>query len=229
MKFSKPIQEIIRERTSRRTFLDKSLEKDVRQELEDFLKLDEIESPFKDQGGTPRFKLISLPDIDPEKNIKIGTYGMIKGAREFIAGAIENDKHDLENYGYHLEAIILKTTDLGLGTCWLGGTFSRSQFSEFIKIREGEKIPAISPIGYSSSRRAKERIIRSVVRAKVRKPWEDIFSSGVFAAPLRQDSLGNYKIALEMLRIGPSAGNKQPWRILKDAEKNTYHFFGNPM
>jgi len=28
-----------------------------------------------------------------------------------------------------------------------------------------------------------------------------------------------------MVRIGPSASNKQPWRILKEEEQNTYHFY----
>ena len=28
-----------------------------------------------------------------------------------------------------------------------------------------------------------------------------------------------------MVRIGPSAGNKQPWRILKEKEQNIYHFY----
>ncbi|MGH4140908.1 hypothetical protein [Clostridium sp.] len=41
--------------------------------------------------------------------------------------------------------------------------------------------------------------------------------------PLNEDSAGEYVVPLEMVRLGPSASNKQPWRIIKD--KNAYHFF----
>jgi nitroreductase len=225
MKFTKSVIEIIRERTSRRTYLNKVLDKNISRDLKLILELHDINSPFKSLGGNPRFKLITIPDFNPDENIKIGTYGMIKGAQEYIAGAIDKAKYDLENYGYLLEAIMLAATDLGLGTVWLGGTFKRSQFSNLIRLKEGEKIPAVTPVGYSTSRRMKERFMRTVIRAKVRKPWEEIFFIGDFNNPLNPDEIDDYKTALEMVRIGPSAGNNQPWRILKDLGQNSYHFY----
>ncbi|MBY9011417.1 MAG: nitroreductase family protein [Candidatus Lokiarchaeota archaeon] len=225
MQFSKSVIEIIKERTSWRTFLNKAIDSNVRQDLEHILELNNFESPFKSQGGNPRFQLISIPDFNPEENIKIGTYGFIKGAQEFIAGATDKAEYDLENYGYIFEAIILAVTDLNLGTCWLGGTFSRSQFSKFVQLKNGEKIPAISPVGYPTTRRLKEKVIRSIAKAKLRKPWEQIFFYGDFNSQIEQDELGKYKTILEMVRIGPSAGNKQPWIILKEKEQNIFHFF----
>ena len=112
-----------------------------------------------------------------------------------------------------------------MGTCWLGGTFSRSHFSKLIHLQSDERIPAVSPIGYPTTRRLKEKIIRSIVKAKIRKPWEQVFFNGDFNSQIKQDDIGNYKTILEMVRIGPSAGNKQPWRILKEKEQNTFHFF----
>jgi nitroreductase len=225
MQFSKSVIEVIRERTSWRTFLNKIMDDNMRHDLEHNFELDNIESPFKARGGNPRFQLISIPDFNPEENLKIGTYGMIKGAQEFIAGAVEKAEHNLENYGYIFEAIILAATDLNLGTCWLGGTFSRSQFSKLIQLKSDEKIPAVSPVGYPTTRRLKEKFIRSIAKAKVRKPWELIFFNGDFNSQLEQEGIGNYKTILEMVRIGPSAGNKQPWRILKEKEQNIFHFF----
>ncbi|MGB4438289.1 MAG: nitroreductase family protein [Sedimentibacter sp.] len=37
------------------------------------------------------------------------------------------------------------------------------------------------------------------------------------------EKLGTYGVPIEMVRLGPSASNKQPWRIIKD--KNSYHFY----
>ena len=225
MQFSKSVIEIMKERTSRRTYLDKVMDKNLRDKLELILELKDIESPFKSRGGNPRFQLISIPDFNPDENIKIGTYGFIKGAQEYIAGAIDKAEYDFENYGYLLEAIMLAATDLGTGTCWLGGTFKRSEFSKLIKLKADEKIPAVTPVGFSTSRRVKERFMRSIIKAKARKPWEEIFFDETFNNPLNSNDIGKYKTVLEMVRIGPSAGNNQPWRIIKDKDKNNFHFY----
>jgi nitroreductase len=225
MQFSKSIVEIIKERTSWRTYLNKLIENEPRNQIDKLLKLGDIESPFKNLSGNSRFQLISVPEFDPEENIKIGTYGMIKGAQEFIAGAIEKSEYYLENYGYIFEAIILALTDMNLKTCWLGGTFKRYQFSKMIQLKDNEVIPAITPIGYPAPRRLKEKFIRSLAKAKVRKLWDKIFYTGDFNTPINQESIGEYKTVLEMVRIGPSAGNNQPWRILKDKNRDIFHFF----
>ena len=59
--------------------------------------------------------------------------------------------------------------------------------------------------------------------ATKRKPWEDIFFNNGWDTPLDKQTAGDYEIPLEMLRLAPSATNKQPWRIVKD--KENYHFF----
>lgn len=225
MQFSKSVIEIIKERTSWRTYLDNRIESEIKIQINKILELENTESPFKNFSGNSRFQLISIPEIDPNENIKIGTYGMIKGAKYFIAGATEKSKYDLENYGYLFEAIILGLTDIDLGSCWLGGTFSRSQFSKFIQLKANEIIPAITPVGYPANRRLKEKFIRSLAKAKIRKPWEEMFYSKDFNNPISQENINKYGTILEMVRIAPSAGNKQPWRILKESDKNNYHFF----
>jgi len=225
MHFSKSIVNIIKERTSWRTFSNKLIENEHRSQIDKLLKLEDIESPFKNLSGSSHFYLISVPEFDPKENIKIGTYGMIKGAQEFIVGATEKSRYDLENFGYILEAIILAATDKNLKTCWLGGTFHRSQISKIIQLKDNEIIPAITPIGYPVKRRLKERFIRSLAKAKVRKSWNEIFYSGDFNTPLNQESIGEYKTILEMVRLAPSAGNNQPWRILNDGNRDVFHFF----
>jgi nitroreductase len=225
MQFTRSIVEIIQARTSWRTYTNDPLEAEFRNKIEHILVLEDVISPFKNSTGKCRFKLINVPDINPELNIKIGTYGMIKGSQNFIAGATERSNYDLENYGYLFETIILAITDLGLGTCWLGGTFSRSQVSDLLQPKDNEIIPAITPVGYPATRRWKENMIRAFAKAKIRKPWSELFFQGDFNTPISQETIGEYKDILEMVRIGPSAGNRQPWRILKENKHNTYHFF----
>ena len=224
MIFNRPITHIIEERTSWRTFANKLLENNLKLQIKNFLNLKEYKSPFGNEGC--RFELIGTPDFDPSEEYKIGTYGMIKGAQEFIVGATKKSDFDKENYGYLLEIIILYATDLGLGTCWLGGTFNRTFFSNKIQCKSDEIVPAITPIGYQSDkRRLKEKVIRSIVKAKQRLPWEELFFRDDFNTPLNRYQAGLYERPLEMVRIGPSAGNKQPWRILNESNQNVYHFY----
>jgi hypothetical protein len=50
-----------------------------------------------------------------------------------------------------------------------------------------------------------------------------LFFNQSFDHSLSREGLGEYRLPLEMVRLGPSASNKQPWRILKD--ENAFHFY----
>ncbi|MHA2124446.1 MAG: nitroreductase family protein [Promethearchaeota archaeon] len=223
--FTKPITNIIQERTSWRTYTGEVLRSDKRDAIIKIIKKNNFESPFSDFAGKIRFKLLSIPEFDPSEKKKLGTYGTIEGAQDFIVGAVERSKYDREHFGYILESIILVATDLGLGTVWLGGTFNRSLFSAKINKKENEIIPAITPIGYPAARTSREMKIRSYGKADKRFPWNKLFFDKDFSTPLSQKSLGEYSTIIEMVRLGPSAGNFQPWRIVKDSDSHTYHFY----
>jgi nitroreductase len=129
-----------------------------------------------------------------------------------------------EDYGYLLEKIILYATDLGLGTCWLGGTFTKSSFAGKINARPNELVPAVSPVGYIAEKpRRIETWLKSRRGTKRRRSWEEIFFDSEFGNPLPKEDLDGYATVLEMVRLGPSASNRQPWRILK--KDNMWHFY----
>ena len=80
-------------------------------------------------GSQAHFALVAAAPGDASALKRLGTYGFIKGATGFIVGAVRQAPNDLEDYGYLREQVILYATGLGLGTCWLGGTFTRSRES----------------------------------------------------------------------------------------------------
>jgi len=226
MQFSKSVTEIIKERTSWRTYSNHLLEEDTKNTINQILTIKDIKSPFSELAGKIRFELIGVPEFAPDERKKLGTYGLIKGAQEFIVGAIEKSDYYKENYGYILEAIILAATDLNLGTCWLGGTFNKSLFSTKINCKKNEIVPAITPIGYTTDiRRRKEKAIRALVKADSRFPWSKIFFENTFSTALPRETTGRYETLLEMVRLAPSAGNKQPWRVLKEKDNDNFHFY----
>jgi len=219
MLYGKPIAEVIRQRFSCRTYFEKPIEEYKRQRLTEF-----ISSNGTGPLGTPvRLKLVAATEQDRSSLKGLGTYGIIRGATGFIIGAVRNSKSSLEDYGYLMERVVLFATDIGLGTCWLGGTFTRSRFAKKISAAGGETVPAVASIGYIAERGRSVVTMRKLVGAHNRQPWENMFFLKSFGNPLSPDDAGAYAVPLEMVRIGPSATNKQPWRIIKDG--NTWHFY----
>lgn len=216
--YSKSIVQIIKERISVRSYEPKLVEPALKENLVSYL--DKLNGPF---GAKVRFKLIDSKD-SLDKGIKLGTYGMIRGASSFIASACEKHDMSLEELGYELEKFILYATSLGLGTCWLGGTFKKSEFSKALELKNAELLPIVTPVGYPNKNKSiLDTLIWKVTAARSRKSWDEIFFNKSFNKALSESDAGGYKEALEMSRLAPSASNKQPWRIIKDDD--TFHFY----
>jgi hypothetical protein len=137
---------------------------------------------------------------------------------------VGHGEKNLEDFGYLMERAILFATDLDLGTCWLGGTFTKSRFAKSFGVRGGEEMPAVASIGYDAERsHSQDSMSRRTANSNHRLPWERLFFEGQFGTPLPPETAGDYGTALEMVRLGPSASNKQPWRIVRQGEG--WHFF----
>ncbi len=218
--FNQSVIDLIKTRSSWRSYTSKSLEQTVHNKILEYLSKQHT-GPLKSKV---RFHLITKDAATIIDNSRLHTYGFIKNARNFIVGAVEiSDSHWID-YGYLLEKIILRMTDLGLGTCWLGGTFSRSEFADSIKVRKNEVIPAVTPLGFVTRNRSlRDRIIRWGAKSRNRLSRNKLFFSENFGVHLPYNSISKYETALEMIRLGPSASNRQPWRVVKIG--NDYHFF----
>jgi len=214
--------ETIKKRISCRSYSDKPLENRTLNDITAAINKVHV-GPF---GNNPVFKLVTPVSATNQELKKLGTYGVIKNARMFLIGTIKNGQMAMEDYGYCKETLILQATSLGLGTCWLGGTFKASEFARAVNLQEDQILPTVSPIGYPAEEKSlTERIMRRVAGSDHRKPWSDIFLANDFATPLTREQAGKYSEALENLRLAPSASNKQPWRILLDTAKKVFNFY----
>jgi nitroreductase len=219
------IIETIRARRSCRTYRDRPIEPDRLAELKPFLEANRA-APF---GSPLRFQLLDLNDLEADELRPLGTYGVIKGAKLFIIGAVGKEPKAMEDYGYCMEKNILKATALGLGTCWLGGTFRRSGFARRVNLSDGELLPAISPVGYAGEKRSlTDRFFLFSAGSNERKEWNELFSEGDPETPLPRESCGGYETPLECVRTGPSASNKQPWRIVRDGSAFLFYLAKTP-
>ena len=205
--------ELIRLRSSVRSYTESDLEPEIIEILEAIC-MEHVKGPFCSQV---RFKIINFGKNYPQKLHKIGTYGVIRGAKHFIAGIIKEGEKTREDLGYCMEKVILETTRLGLGTCWLAGTFKRSAFTRQVGLSPNEYLPAISPVGYSADNlSAAAAIIKFSAGSKKRKLFAELFYQSDGKTALTEEEAGIFRKPLEAVRIGPSALNRQPWRIVKD-------------
>lgn len=107
---------------------------------------------------------------------KLGTYGIIKGAKSYLGVTVPKEEYAPEAVGYEFEQLVLYATSLGLGTCWLGGTFNRSAFASAMEIAEGDSFPILSPISYPASPKSlTEQVMRKSIKADGRRPWKELF------------------------------------------------------
>lgn len=220
MVYQKPITELIRQRYSCRTYQDVPIEEGKRRALAEFA-ASRRAGPL---GSALRFLLIAAGEEDRTALRGLGTYGFIRGAPAFVAGAVRAGAKALEDFGYCMEEVVLLATDLGLGTCWLGGTFTKSTFARKVALDQGEVLPAVVAVGHAAGRRTlMDRLVRRSARGDTRLPWEQLFFEQNFGRPLGPEEAGAYAAPLEMVRLAPSASNKQPWRIVRQGR--AWHFF----
>ncbi len=220
MPFRQPVRTLVRQRYSCRSYLPRPIEEEKRRALADFAAT-RRRGPL---GTALRFALVAVTEGDSRALRGLGTYGFIRRPRGFLVGAMGPGEKNLEDYGYCLEEIVLCATDLGLGTCWLGGSYTKSSFARRIGAGAGETVPAVVSVGHPAGREdIRNEPMRRRIGATRRLPWAELFFDGRFGQPLTPEAAGAHAEALEMVRLGPSASNKQPWRIVRQGE--AWHFY----
>jgi hypothetical protein len=217
--FTSPVAALVMRRRSCRKYRNDPLSDDERRALERFLNTNRP-APF---GSRARFALVAATAEDRSALRGLGTYGFIDHAPAFIVGAVEAGPRDLEDYGYLLERAILRATDLGLATCWLGGTFSKSGFARRFSPAAGELMPAVAAVGYAADGSYERDRIRRMAGSNFRKRPGELFFDGGFDTPLSGSAAGPFAGALEAVRWAPSASNRQPWRIVRTAAGWHFH------
>ena len=211
------IIESIHQRRSVRSYTGEPLTKEDAESIEHFIS--NLETPF---GASVRVNL--LHTTQGEGKVKLGTYGVISGARDYLTLVYKESPLVEESAAYMFEQVVLYCTSLGLGTCWLGGSFSRKDFKDQLNLQPGEKLRIVSPVGYPSE---KKRLWDSIIGAdgnhSSRKPFGALFFYKDFATPLTEEQAGVYCEPLKMVRLAPSANNQQSWRVI--LAEGALHFY----
>ena len=188
--------EAINMRSSRRTFTSDEIKREIITDLDEIVYKINIESGLK-------FQFIEN-GADAFKGFK-ASYGMLKGVNSFVA--LVYDKNT-ENYkreiGYFGEAIVLEATMLGLGSCWVGGTYNKGEVKKFIDIKENEDILGVIVLGNIKDKESlREKMLKKLATNK-----QDLT---YFMDNVDVENLPEWIIkGLEAVSKAPSAINKKP-------------------
>lgn len=208
----KNITEHIRKRRSVRTYNGKTLDTQTREQLEAFMAT--IENPYQ---IPVEYKFLEAKEHGLNCPVVTGT-------ELFVGGKIENVPNASVAFGYSFEMLILYAQSIGIGTVWLGGTMNRDAFEAAMELGENEIMPCASTLGYTAAKMSfRESMMRKAVKADERLPFGQIFFDGDFRTPLTIEKAGKLAEVLEMVRLAPSAVNKQPWRVV--VVDNKAHFY----
>ncbi len=203
---------LIKARRSVRTYDGQALDEGTKEQLVSVI--NDIQNPF---DIPVQFKFLDAKEHGL-------TCPVVSGTDLYVGGKIKNVQDANVAFGYSFETFVLLAQSLGLGTVWLGGTMNRAAFERAMELKEDEMMPCASPLGYTAKKMAvRENMMRKAIKADERLPFEELFYDGSFDAPLTKEKAGKFAQAIEMVRLAPSAVNKQPWRVV--VTENTVHFY----
>lgn len=206
------VKQLIRQRTSVRTYDGRPLEAEVIDRL-----ARHIAEPVNPFEAPLELRMLDADEYGLSSHV-------IVGAHLYLTGKVRRNLLAEVAFGYAFEESCLYALSLGVGTVCLAGTLSRGAFERAMELAPDEMLPLASPLGYPKAKRSvRENLMRKAVGADERMAFEQLFFDGTFARPLTPDGAGVFRDALEMVRLAPSAVNKQPWRIV--VRDNVAHLF----
>jgi len=205
----------IKQRTSVRSYADRAVEAAVLDRL-----LEHARTADRVTGVPPRVALVS----GVERTMRVltsivGAYGLVQNPPHLLVGVLPEESEIARlDLGYVLEQAVLEATRLGLGTCWVTGTYNAGRAGDAVGLAPGEVAAAVCALGYpteGSWGRLHSHVVRRLARGHRRKPLSEIVFSESWGEPWSPDDAAPELVAaLEQARLAPSAVNLQPWRFI---------------
>jgi len=178
--------EAMEARHSVRTYQDRSVEQEVRQQLEWFVKKCNQESGLH----------IFIRYDDPDGfDSRLAHYGRFRNVRNYIV--LSGKKSEDFEYlcGYYGEKIVLFAQQHGLNTCWAALTFNKKKVRELIP--SGETLCMVIALGYGETQGVarKSKSVQDVTENGSDQPW---FRKGVEAALKAPTAVNQQKFQFSM-------------------------------
>jgi len=132
------LMEAVENRHSVRKYIDKKIEPQ---------KIDELNEFINENVSGSGLKMQIITDEPEAFGSALVHYGMFRNVKNYIA--VVGKKGDEEKCGYYGEMVVLKAQQLGLNTCWVALTFKKSKVP--CVIENGEKLLIVIALGYGEN------------------------------------------------------------------------------
>lgn len=183
------LQEAVRARHSVRSYTDKKIEGDALAQLQQAI------AAANKKSGLHIQLCLDAPDAFTGF---MARYGKFENVNNYIAlvGA-KDDKALDEKCGYYGEQLVLLAQQLGLNTCWVGGTYRKGKTTA--TIHSGEKLRIVVTIGYGAEQGKPHKTKPMERLADIYSTTPAWFKAGVQAAMLAPTALNQQKFHFALL------------------------------
>jgi len=120
-------------------------------------------------------------------------YGKFSGVKNYVALAGKKSSDLDEKLGYYGERIALKAQMLGLNTCWVALTFSKSTVNKIYATADGEKLVCVLALGYGTTEGEPHKSKSMDLLCKTDGSMPDWFEAGMEAAMCAPTAMNQQK------------------------------------
>lgn len=207
------LKEAIKNRHSVRSYNDRKIDGEVKNELLTFI------NQCNKESGLHMQLILNEPKAF---DCFMAHYGKFSGVKNYIA-LIGKKGADLdEKCGYYGEKVVLKAQQLGLNTCWVAMSYSKIKTA--FQIDSREKLCVVIAIGYGATQGVahKSKSIESVAQFDGEAPaW---FKAGIDAALLAPTAMNQQKFTFSLDKNTVSAKAGFGFYTKLDLGIVKYHF-----
>lgn len=187
------LMQAMKERHSVRDFKDEPISEEHIAELNKFIDQINIDSGLKIQ------LILNEPKAFHSLGVRLITYyGNFRNVFNYIAIIGKKSSNVEERCGYYGEHIVLKAQQMGLRTCWVGGTYKK--VPDACEIEKDEKIFSVIAIGYGNNdgEPHKSKKFEDVVMNGTQESYPIWFRKGVDAALLAPTAMDKQRFMFEL-------------------------------
>lgn len=202
------IMEVIEQRHSVRQYINKKIEEEKREVLNQLVR------NINEESGLHIQIFYEEPNCF---NSRMAHYGNFKNVTNYIA--IVGHKKDEEKAGYYGEQLVLRCQELGINSCWVALTHGKCK----VQLAKGEKLLIVIAIGYGENQGNphKSKPIETLSKADDKQEW---FLRGMKAVSLAPTAMNQQKFFFELREGNVTAKSLRGFYTKIDLGIAKYHF-----
>ena len=179
------LSEAMTARHSVRSFTDKKIDGKTAVDLQSYIKECNRQSGFSFQ--------LFLDEPDAFSG-RLAHYGSFSDCKNYIA--VVGPKNADEKCGYYGEKLVLKAQQLGLNSCWVAMSYSKSKVR--CSIKKGEKLYVVIALGYGKNQGKAHKSKSRSELCRTDGEMPDWFRNGMTAAMLAPTAVNQQKFLMTL-------------------------------